>query len=128
MILNVDVKCTPTAGTCRMSHPRMASDQNVGSTFLSTSARLTRPLYGSFSISVFIVGNGENSILPIYSHDVRPGFHFQFIAVSLTVYWVEPTQYGFRVGTNSPPGVGLTPSAKGEVYTTIHLSPANSCG
>lgn len=61
--------------------------------------------------------NGENCMFPRSLGDVRgPGFHFQFIAVSLTVYWVEPTQYGFRVGTNSPPGVGLTPSAKGELH------------
>ena len=130
MILNVDVRCTPT-GICQMFRPPTACNQNVGSTFLSCSlsALLATHFIAYFggSISVFFVGNGENSTLPIYGLDVMQGFHFQFIAVSLTVYWVEPTQYGFRVGTNSPPGVGLTPSAKGELNTTIHLSPANSC-
>ena len=47
------------------------------------------------------------------------GEGFQFIADSLTVYWADSTQYGFRVGTNSPPGVGLTPSAKGKPHNTL---------
>ena len=38
--------------------------------------------------------------------------------IHCSVYWVvEFAQYGFRVGTNSPPGVGLTPSTKGENAT-----------